>query len=115
MAFLREFARAEVAILIAGLVAAGVWKALPARPGLADLLGSRDRTGRWVPDALRLQMCLITVAVALLYLFLSLRAAASGALPPVPRAALAVLALSHGAWLGSLARRRLRRAGSGLS
>ena len=106
MALLREIARAQAAILIAGLSVVGLWKILRAKPGLNGLLGSRDESGSWVPGALRWQMCLVTIAVALVYLFSSLGAAASGALPPVPWWALALLALSHGAWLASVARRR---------
>jgi hypothetical protein len=112
MAFLRELARAEAAILIAGLGAAAAWKILRARPGLGGRLGSRDQAGRRVAGALRGQMCLITVALALVYLLSSLGAAGSGTLPPVPRWALMVLALSHGAWLACVAR---RRPGSGLN
>jgi hypothetical protein len=106
MGLLREIARAEVAILIAGLGVLGLWKILRARPGLGGRLGSRDQTGHWVAGALRWQMGLITVAVALVYLLSSLGAAGSGTLPPVPWWALVVLALSHGAWLASVARRR---------
>ena len=73
---------------------------------LGGRLGSRDQTGHWVAGALRWQMGLITVAVALVYLLSSLGAAGSGTLPPVPWWALVVLALSHGAWLASVARRR---------
>lgn len=112
MAFLREIARVEVAILIAGLGAAGLWKTLRPKSGLVGLLGSRDQAGRWMPGVLRWQASVISVAVALVYLFLSLRAAGSGALPPVPWWVLVVLSLSHGAWLGSVAR---RRPGSGLN
>lgn len=115
MAFLREFARAEIAILIPGLGAAGLWKILRAGPGLGGLLGSRDQAGRWLPGPLRFQMCLVTLAVAVLYLSRSLRAPGSGALPPVPWPALFVLALSHSAWLGNEVRRRLRRTDNGLN
>ena len=106
MAFLTEFVRAETAILVAGIGAAALWKALRPRPGLRWLLGTRDHDGRRAPGLLRLQMFLVTLTVALWYLASSLRAGGSSALPPIPWPVLVALAASHGAWLSSEVRRR---------
>jgi hypothetical protein len=108
MAFLRAVLGAECTVLIAALGAVTAWKILRAWLRSGGLAGIRKRSPR---GPLEWQMVLTTVAVALLYLLQSLRAAGSGALPPVPRTALALLAASDSAWLAS-ATRRLRRAGS---
>ena len=105
MALLKEFLWAETAILVAGIGAAALWKALRPRPGLRWLLGTRDRDGRLAPGLLRLQMCFVSLAVALWYLARSLRAAGSAAMPTIPWPVLVVLALSHAAWLGGEVRR----------
>ncbi len=110
MAFLREVLRAECALLIVALGAVVAWKLVRAGLRRGGLRGLWDRFARGGP--LDGQMGLISVAVALLVLVRSLRAAGSGALPPVPPLALAVVGISNLVWL---ARRRLRRADHGLN
>lgn len=113
MAFLREVLGAECALLIAALGAVTAWKIGRAWLGRGGFRGIWDRAARGGP--LDWLLGLTSVAVALPYLFLSLRAAGSGALPPVPRAALVALGLSNVAWLGGAVRRRLRRADNPLN
>ena len=113
MAFLREVLRAGCALLIVALSAVVAWKLVRAGLRRGGWRGLWDRFARGGP--LDGQMGLISVAVALLALVRSLRAAGSGALPPVPPLALAVVGISNLVWLGSLVRRRLRRADHGLN
>jgi len=109
MGLLRVILGAESACLVAALCAACVWKTLRHGRGLAGLVGHRDGAMRWTFDPLRCQMTLITVGIALSYLFQSPQGAGKPALPAVPYPVLALLALSYAAGLRSELRRLKRR------
>jgi|GEM_PF-2525891 len=110
MAVLRELVHVEVAILAACLGAAVFWKLLrgvlrAGRQHALYILLGRGGMGR----AIRLQLTVGSVAFALLYLASTLRAAGSGALPPVSDYALALLGGSQAAFLGAAIWSSLRR------
>jgi hypothetical protein len=111
MTVLREVVRLELAILVACFTVAVLWKMLRAavrmvnRPALDKIL----RSG--ITGALRLQMPVASLVVALLYLLRLPQSAGSGSLPPIPGFALALLACSQAAFLGVMARRLFRPSG----
>lgn len=107
MTVLREALRVELALLVAVCAAVVAWKILRGAVRWVRHPETRNALGGWMTGALRLQMPVASLLIALLYLAGLPRSAASGSLPPVPDFALAVLAGSQAVFLVVMARRLL--------
>ena len=112
MAFLREMLKVELLTLVACFGVAIVWKILRGSLRPAGRLVLRSLFGGGVAGLLRLQLLAASLAFALVYLASALKSAGSGALPPVPDYALALLGSSQAAFLCAAAWRILRPSGN---
>lgn len=108
MAALGNLVRFELAALVTCFALTVMWKILRGilRPG--GMTAFRKKVGDGIAGLLRLQMLAASAVVAVFYLASAPQAAASGALPPVPKQVLLFLAGSQAIFLGAAAWRTLR-------
>jgi hypothetical protein len=111
MTLLRESMRIELVALLACFAAVLAWRILHEVSVLARHAETRRAPPSWRTRAIRLQMPVVSLMVAFLYLVQLRRSAGSGNLPQVPEYALALLAGSQAVFLSVMARCLLRSFG----
>ena len=104
MTVLRQALRIEVAILAAGFAAVLAWKIVRGAVRWIRHPQTRNVLRDGVPAVLRLQMPAASLLIALYYVSGLPRSAEGGNLPPVPNAALALMAGSQLTFLVAAAR-----------
>ncbi len=112
MEFLGSMVRIESAILVAGFAAIIVWRILRGALRPAGRLAFGHLFADGVMGLIRLQALVASLVFALVYLASTVESAGSGALPPVPGSALALMASSQAAFTGAAVWRFLRQSGT---
>ena len=111
MAFLENMMRIESAILVAGFILVVGWKLLRAMLRPENRQALRRYFGEGISAIIRVQLLTGTLIFAFLYLAGLLQSAGSGAFPPIPNYAVALLAGSQAVFAGAAAWRSLRSFG----
>lgn len=91
--------RVEIWLLLGGLTAVITYQLLTGKINTSGMLTTKAGTRNFSP--MRLQLMVITLAIAAYYLFLGLSDQHSKTLPELPNEMMLLLGGSHGAYLGS--------------